>query len=181
MESKFAAFVRLFSDSCKQSPPATASFGGSFRAACRQRWASWVSTQALKERGGRQRHQPEHQVAHHFGRSPARVPNVRHHVFQQTVHPLAGTAFLEPLRLGRREPEFFSATRVVGIARQPSRRLRLCSQGTISPTCAWRTMLSFALVTIAGHRSLRIRFRAERPSHAPARVGSFRNRNSTCN
>ena len=64
--------------------------------------------------------------------------------------------------------------------RSPSRRLRRHSQGAISPTCAWRMIPLFASMPIAGNLSLRISFRAARPSHAPNPVGSFRNLNSIC-
>src|ERR1017187_7104498 len=108
----FSVSTNRISGSGKHAPPGAPDFGASFRAANRRQWAVWFSTQPGKQGGGRQRHQPEHQMAHHLGRAPHAPPASAVTLFEQTVHPFAGAAFLEPWRFGGREGELFSATRV---------------------------------------------------------------------
>src|SRR6266498_6126299 len=77
------------------TPPPLSVWGG--------RRARRTSTQPRKQRSGRQRHQPKHQMTHHFLCAPHAHPTAPIPFLQQTVHPLAGRAFVEPLGFGRRE------------------------------------------------------------------------------
>lgn len=94
------------------APPGTVSAPHLFKAAVGRRRAVQPSTQPRKQRGGRERHQSEHQMAHHFARAAHPHPAPPVAFLQQTVHPLAGTAFLEASCLRRCQWNLFPAARV---------------------------------------------------------------------
>ena len=77
MKNTFYISHPRFCDADNHAPPVAPACGANFRAASRRRRAVRASTQSRKQRGGRQRHQTEHQMAHHLGRTPHAHPAAR--------------------------------------------------------------------------------------------------------
>src|ERR1017187_7936194 len=109
MQTAILTADRRFFTGGGDAPPFAAAFQRGVKAPHPGRRGSSPSTQARKERGRCQAHQPKHKMAYPLGRAAPAPPTPAIPFLQEAVDAFARAAFLESLGLRRRQGQFFPA------------------------------------------------------------------------